>query len=296
MGVNISVSYKAKEDSAKKAKVGFWTFFDQSTDEQARKKREEETKPGTPNEKCLIIVTEILSGSNFFYQLATPQAKSQIEDLMRKISVVKFAGMNVYQPKATKTIVAAHFSVDKTWYRAEVINIIAQPGKDTYYVLRYIDYGNTETVKEDAIRELPEEFKLLPPQARRAKLAYVSAPKVNEEFGTESAELFKELSWGKVLLANVQFKTKFREKGSKIDEEVHHVTLGDEETKVFLNAAMVINGFAHVDARKKIPPFGIKKAMYDVLKQEEQNAKADHLHIWQYGELNCDSDDDWNTI
>jgi len=47
---------------------------------------------------------------------------------------------------------------------------------------------------------------------------------------------------------------------------------------------------------KKIPPFGIKKAMYDVLKQEEQNAKTDHLNIWQYGELNCDSDDDWNTI
>jgi len=45
---------------------------------------------------------------------------------------------------------------------------------------------------------------------------------------------------------------------------------------------------------KKIPPFGIKKPMYDVLKQEEQNAKTDHLNIWQYGELNCDSDDDWN--
>jgi len=201
------------------------------------------------------MVTEILSGSNFFYQLATPQAKAQIEDLMLEISAVKFANTPIYQPQTTRILVAAHFSVDKTWYRAEVINIIKTPGKDTQYVLRYIDYGNTETVKEESIRELPEEFKGLPPQARRAKLAYVSAPKVNEEFGTESAELFKELSWGKVLLANVQFKTKFREKGSKIDEEVHHVTLGDEETKVFLNAAMVINGFAHVDARKKNTSF-----------------------------------------
>jgi len=38
MGINIATAYKAKEDNAKKAKAGFWTFYDPTTDEQAKKR------------------------------------------------------------------------------------------------------------------------------------------------------------------------------------------------------------------------------------------------------------------
>jgi len=187
--------------------------------------------------------------------------------------------------------VAGNFSVDNTWYRAEVLEIINNNDQPTQYKLRYIDYGNTETVTVDRIRALPPEFQKTPAQAKKAKLAYITAPDTDSEFGPEAAEFFKSLCWGKDLLANVQFTTSVKEKGSKIESELHHITLGDEETKIFINAAMVMHGLASVDSKKKLPQRGVKWPMWNILKEEEEIAKKERLNIWQYGEYGSDDDE-----
>jgi len=215
-----------------------------------------------------------------------------IDDLMNNLGAVDFHAMQPYAPIEVQTKVAGLFSVDNLWYRAEVLEIIPGLGEaSAEYRLRYIDYGNTEVVTKDKIRVLPQEFQNIPPQARKAKLAYITAPAFDDDFGPESAELFKTLSWGKDLLANIQFVTTIKEKGSKIENEIHHITLGDEETKIFINAAMVINGFAHVDKRNKLPQKGIKWEMYNILQQEEQKARESRLNIWQYGDIASDDDE-----
>jgi len=66
--------------------------------------------------------------------------------------------------------VAGNFSVDNTWYRAEVLEIINNNDQPTQYKLRYIDYGNTETVTVDRIRALPPEFQKTPAQAKKQNL------------------------------------------------------------------------------------------------------------------------------
>lgn len=113
----------------------------------------------------------------------------------------------------------------------------------------------------DRIRALPEEFQKTPFQAKRAKLAYVTAPELDGDYGPEAADFFKSLCWGKDLLANVQFTTMVKEKGSRVETELHHITLGDEETKIFINAAMVMHGLALVDSKKKLPQRGVKWPM-----------------------------------
>jgi staphylococcal nuclease domain-containing protein 1 len=116
-------------------------------------------------------------------------------------------------------------------------------------------------VTGDRIRALPEEFQKTPFQAKRAKLAYVTAPDLDADYGPEAADFFKSLCWGKDLLANVQFTTMVKEKGSRVESELHHITLGDEETKIFINAAMVMHGLALVDSKKKLPQRGVKWPM-----------------------------------
>jgi staphylococcal nuclease domain-containing protein 1 len=116
-------------------------------------------------------------------------------------------------------------------------------------------------VPGDRIRALPVEFQTTPFQAKRAKLAYVSAPELDGDYGPEAAEFFKSLCWGKELLANVQFTTMIKEKGSRVESELHHITLGDSETKIFINAAMVMHGLAQVDSKKKLPRSGVKWPM-----------------------------------
>jgi len=295
------------ETSAKNEKRGFWSIYNAKRENDiiernnnAREKERTEIQANTSSDRC-IVVTEILSGSYFFYQVATEKSKKEIEDLMKEFGAVNFSEKPVYTPvmpvQSNNSLpqplprVAGNFSVDNTWYRAEVLEIINNNDQPTLYKLRYIDYGNTETVTVDRIRALPQEFQKTPAQAKKAKLAYITAPDTDSEFGSEAAEFFKSLCWGKDLLANVQFSTLVKEKGSKIESELHHITLGDEETKIFINAAMVMHGFANVDSKKKLPQRGVKWPMWNILKEEEENAKKARLNIWQYGEYGSDDDE-----
>jgi endonuclease YncB( thermonuclease family) len=299
------------EQTAKNEKKGFWANYNEKKEKEIHDTRNEkrasdraELQANTSSDRSIcIVVTEIVSGSSFYYQVATEKSKSEIEDLMKEFGAINFAEKPAFTPvmagpstsggpPAPLPRVAGNFSVDNTWYRAEVLEIIsATTSQPALYKLRYIDYGNTETVTVDRIRALPAEFQKQPAQAKRAKLAYITAPEMESEYGPEAADFFKSLCWGKDLLANIQFTTTGREKGSKIDTEIHHITLGDEETKIFINAAMVMNGFACVDNKKKLPSRGVKWPMWDILREEEEIAKKDRLNIWQYGEYGSDDDE-----
>lgn len=112
---------------------------------------------------------------------------------------------------------------------------------------------------------------------------------------SDAAAFFKELVWGKTLLANIQYTE------GEDSETVYHISLGDEETKTNINGALVIQGLARVESRRQtrivnkdfvstsyLPLSSFK---YNVLQQEENKAKAGRLCIWQYGTI-PDSDED----
>lgn len=56
--------------------------------------------------------------------------------------------------------VAAQFTHDNKWYRAQ---IIACHGRNNFEV-RYVDFGNTEKISRARIRSLPEELIHFPVQ------------------------------------------------------------------------------------------------------------------------------------
>lgn len=67
-------------------------------------------------------------------------------------------------------ICAAQFSVDKQWYRAQIIGL---PGGANVEV-QYVDFGNTEIIHHKYIRKLFDKFSKLNIQAIPCKLADVT--------------------------------------------------------------------------------------------------------------------------
>jgi len=144
-----------------------------------------------------------------------------------------------------------------------------------------VDYGNSETVPVSRIRKLPEEFNLkkLKPQAVEAVLAYLKAPPIEDDAGKEAAEFLKELVWGKTMMANVE---------KRDSNDVLHLTLGDRESQVHVNAALLRAGLAKVEWIRG-EQF---KEMMEKLKEEESKARSSHAGIWEYGDPGSDEDDE----
>jgi len=228
----------------------------------------------------------------FFFQLADEETKTFMEDLMADFQSRPWQELDPYPPVKKGEWVAAKFSVDGNWYRASLLRTIpAAEGGETQYELRYVDYGNTEVVTSECIRKIASDFAKKPAQAHKGKLAYISAPELTADFGDDAAVLFKELVWGKTLLANFQHIEGPR------DDSVFYVILGDEETTVTINGELVTQGLASVEPKRKVPG-SINDKVYEQLQHQEQSARSSNLRIWVYGALPDSSDEEhlWTSM
>jgi len=170
-------------------------------------------------------------------------------------------------------LVRAQFSADNAWYRAK-----CQGEVDGEYKVFYVDYGNSETIPASKIRKLPEKFATLKPQAAESHLAYVKPPTLDQDYGSEAAEFLKELVEGKTMMANVEYT----------DGNQLYLSLGDRESQVHVNGALVRAGLAKVEKirSKHLQPLISK------LKEEEEKARQSHSCIWEYGDPGSDEDED----
>jgi len=273
---------KEAEELAKKSRIGVWSDYDAASEEKKAQEfaatRDAARSNATEAAKISIAVTEILDGSTFWYQQVGDQTKA-LESLMSQIQAHSFSAEASHSP-AKGDLVAGRFTVDDSFYRAEVQKVINN-GDTQLYQLLYLDYGNVEAVDSSRIRQLPSQFgiSVLPRQAHQGRLAFIRAPAADAEFGVDAAALLKELVWDKQLVATVQFKE------GQGANAVSYLSVGDPATKVPINAALVMAGLARVQRSRT------KSAFYERLKEEEEKARRQRLCIWQYGDL-PDSDDE----
>jgi len=246
--------------------------------EEERKTRKDIIDQNPPD-RSQIAVTEIIDGANFCYQIIVEETRA-LSDLMNLFQATDWSNLPPHEAKQ-REVVSAQFSHDGNWYRAEIKNVIDIDGSKSYDVV-YIDYGNGETVGLEKVRKLGQEFneKVLPRQAKIGRLAYIVPPKADDEFSKDSAALFKQLVWGRTLNATcyTDYKTK---------EET--LVIGDPETNITINGALVSAGLARTEKRRYNNDF------FRTLKEEEDKARKDRLNIWQYGDL-PDSDDERSLL
>jgi len=307
------IQYTALEEKAKKELKGLWFDYDEAAEKAKREEFElqrdtakKEREEGRTKEKLThITVTEIMTGSTFFFQTANEETSQLMEDMMADIQSRGWEAKFVHTPEQHEWVIAK-FSADNNWYRAEVLRVTpATEGNEAQYEIRYVDYGNTEVVTAKAIRKIDPDFSSnkISARARKGKLAYVRAPALEDEFGEDSAAMFKELVWGKTMVAQIQFKegdddAKPKKGGNDKEKEdktntrrnvVYHVLLGDKDSKTSVNGVLVMEGLARVEGRRKTRV--VNNDFYKSLGVEEAKAKNSRVAIWQYGAI-PDSDEE----
>jgi len=301
------------EDLAKRNRRRVWKDYDPEAEkaERAEKKAKNEAKRAKERQLIDIVVTEIVNGGHFYAQIVgeqgnsaenkteateTPAAEkensgkeqtgrgkkkvnykeeiSQLEDLMKQLSEDEVG--DSYIPRGNE-IVKAQFTEDDAWYRAKVLAVDKNSQQVT---VQYIDYGNSEKMPMSRVRQLKPEFNTtkLRPQAYECFLSSVTVPDLEDDFGREAAEFFKELVWGKTITANIDSRGK--------DNETLYVSLATENN-MHVNAAMLHNGLA----RCSVGPYD-ESELAKTLREEEKKARSEHAGIWRYGDPYGDDDDD----
>lgn len=78
-------------------------------------------------------------------------------------------------------------SIDENWYRAEIINVT-----DSDITVKYIDYGNTETIARNYVKDLADKFKKIATYAVRVYLPLLSEFGDNETVVNKMTALTKD--------------------------------------------------------------------------------------------------------
>ena len=156
--------------------------------------------PVTPvmNSPMECSVSFVVSPRDFYCQL-TSEAEP-FDRLMNKLYAYygeQEEGASLRSP-VVGTYCAAPYSSDGSWYRGRLKDVTSKGVS-----VHYIDYGNTDQVEVEKLRELDPEFLGMPAQALKCQLS--SLTPVSGQWSGESAAMFHELVMEKAEAVQVIF-------------------------------------------------------------------------------------------
>ncbi|KAI4470620.1 ebna2 binding protein [Holotrichia oblita] len=258
---------KNAEDSAKQRKLKRWKDFVEEKEEEQRIE-EDRANPERLINYEEVIVTEITTEGTFYAQSCQqgPKAEELIAKLRQEFQVnPPLPG--AYNPKRGD-ICAAKYSVDDQWYRAKVEKV-----QGSNISIRYIDYGNKETVQSTRLASLPAIYANERPFAVEYSLACVSLPK-DSEFAELALKYLREDLFSGRLLLNVEYRMQGMPPATTL--------LTEQNVDVIKN--IISDGLMLVEKRKERR---LNKLVNEYLTAQEK-AKKEHRCIWQYGDITED--------
>ncbi|KAE8720203.1 TUDOR-SN protein 1 isoform 2 [Hibiscus syriacus] len=278
------------EQSAKRQKLKIWENYVEG----------EEVSNGSPTvenkqkEMLEVVVIEVLSGGKFYVQTVGDQRVSSIQKQLASLNIQEAPVIGAFNPKKGD-VVLAQFSVDNSWNRALIVNAPrggVGSSNDRCEVF-YLDYGNQEEVPYSQLRPIDPSLSATPGLSQLCSLAFLKVPSLEDEFGTEAAQFLSEQTFG----SSLKFKAVIEERdssGGKVKGQgtgtVLMVTLFTEDPEDSINAAMLKEGLARLEKRKKWEPKD-RKLMLNKLEEYQQEAKTGRRGIWQYGDVESDDED-----
>jgi staphylococcal nuclease domain-containing protein 1 len=251
----------AAEAVAKDAKLKIWEAYVEEG--------EEGEDDGAAEQGFMEVeVSEINAAGHFYVQRRGDKGLPWVTEQMAALDIASSPAPTEPSPKGT--LLFAQWQGD--WYRGKVLGLQKVADGVLCRVL-FIDYGNTDALPLDALRPMDPALSRTPALATECHLACVKCPGVEEDFGEEAVVFFRELVWGKQLVAKVEYR-----EGATL-----YVTLFDQANTADLtiNVAMLREGLGRVDTRTK------KQQLGDLLAKltlEEAVGKKERLNMWQYGD------------
>jgi staphylococcal nuclease domain-containing protein 1 len=273
----------AAQTAAIANKVGIWSI-EQPT-QQVVVKTTEKAKEAV----LKVRLSEIRSGSHFYYQLANDGAGKVIEDSMKLFTKNHGTAGSSCDVKMGK-VVAALFDdgTGKRWYRAKITERKG-PGK---VCVLFLDYGNTAVVPV-ATHLRPLDMSLgtdrIPPVAKEAVLALISTRSLESEEGIDAARMLQSLCWGKDLTARVYANDEIGKQA---------VTLMPDDSDATVNAQLVTEGLARVAKQGSVDV--LSSGMVDgnavvklaaELNVAQEAARKTRSGMWRYGDVGDDDPD-----
>ncbi|CAF1707817.1 hypothetical protein Bca4012_005828 [Brassica carinata] len=278
------------ERSAKNQKLKIWENYVEG-EEVVNGGSKVETRL---KETLKVVVTEVLEGGRFYVQTIGDQKVASIQNQLASLSLKDAPIVGSFNPKKGD-IVLAQFSLDNSWNRAMIVNAPrgAVQSPDDKFEVFYIDYGNQETVPYSAVRPIEPSVSSAPGLAQLCRLAYIKVPSVEDDFGPEAGEYLHTVTLG----SGKEFKAVVEErdtsggkvKGQGTGTELA-VTLIAVDDEISVNAAMLQEGIARMEKRKKWEHKD-KQAALDALEKFQDEARKSRTGIWQYGDIQSDDED-----
>ncbi|WCJ36376.1 TUDOR-SN protein 1 [Euphorbia peplus] len=277
------------EQSAKKKKLKIWENYVEGEEVSNGPAVESKQK-----EVLKVVVTEVLGGGQFYVQTAADQKVGTLQQQLASLNLLEAPVIGAFNPKKGD-IVLAQFSADNSWNRAMIVNGprgAVESLKDKFEVF-YIDYGNQEVVTYSQLRPIDPSVSLSPGLAQLCSLAYIKVPGLEEDCGPEAAEYLS----AQTLSSSKEFRAKVEERdtsGGKVKGQgtgpVLIVTLVAVDSEISVNAAMVQEGLARIEKRKKWDSKDRQVAL-DNLEKFQDEARADRRGMWMYGDIQSDDDE-----
>ncbi|XP_070552424.1 uncharacterized protein [Ptychodera flava] len=163
----------------------------------AEPSRQFKNKKLAVDERYDVFVSYIDNPHQFVCQLVGES--NQLDELMNDIAA--FYSKSVSAELALKSIqvglpCCAQFTEDDGWYRAKVVDVSGE-----HVTVKYVDYGNSETLPVHRVKALKPKFMDLAAQAIECTLHNVKP--VSDPWTPDSVACFQEVTGEKKLVANV---------------------------------------------------------------------------------------------
>lgn len=277
------------QERAKENKVGLWALA------QTEPKVEVATKAIAKSTIAFstIRLSEIRSGSHFFFQDVVSDSAKVVDDSMKLFTKQNGTAGAPCDVKVGK-VVAALFDDGngKSWYRAKVVE---RQGPAKVRVL-FLDHGNVAWVPTSThLRPLDVSLGVdrIPPVAREATLALTVTRPLETDEGFDAAQYLQSLCWGKDLRAQLlapddsgKTAVVLFPSTSESDESVNSLLISEG-----LARASPPKGSATAALVDRVTDGAVVERLASDLTVAQDAARRSRLGMWRYGDVGDDDDE-----
>ena len=207
-------------------------FKGRTLTDQPRAMKLKQCRVPTESDYFEILVTEVENPHSLFVQVATMAFAQELEELVGGLNThfQSTPPSSLPCPPEVGSLCCAKFYQDGAWYRAEVMKV-----SETGCNVRFIDFGNTESVKLCDLAPCPADFQTTPIMAIHCALNGVAPLSPGSVWSPAASSFLKQYS-DKVLQARV----------SNSSKDIPEIELMDTSSSVDLNIAeeLITRGLA----------------------------------------------------